>query len=305
MKKLKKFKILSLSLIFLLFINFSNVLNVYSKDNNKNSTNNSVNLVLDNKNYDVLPLKFRTTTDLQALDDSTLNLKGLKELNIAGSEQFSKMNLPLLIKAINTDLPIIDYDLRQESHGFINGLPVSFENEKNNANKGLNNKEALKKESSLLSSIVIGSKVCFYNDDKTCITVNNVSDEKKITKDNNINYKRIFATDEELPDASSIDDFVDSITKIDDDYFLYFHCKEGIGRTTTFMIFYDMIKNYKDVESTDIVNRQINLAPFDEDDIKLLTSEKRFDLYNSFYDYCKKNGEKFDVKYSDYISNNK
>ncbi|MDO5518471.1 MAG: protein tyrosine phosphatase, partial [Clostridium sp.] len=80
-----------------------------------------------------------------------------------------------------------------------------------------------------------------------------------------------------------------------------FHCKEGIGRTTTFMIFYDMIKNYKDVPADDIINRQIALADFDANDIRLLTSERRIGLYNSFYNYLKANGDNSKIKYSDYI----
>lgn len=94
-----------------------------------------------------MPFKFRKSNELQSIaNNSTLNLVGLDNLNISGSQQFSKMNLPLLLKAIDTNLPVIDFDLRQESHGFINGIPISFENEHNNANKGLSNDQVLKKK---------------------------------------------------------------------------------------------------------------------------------------------------------------
>lgn len=300
MKNLKIYKYLSILLCLLMFLSIT--INAFSKEP---LYGNGVNLVLDNTNYNELPSKFRTTNNLESLDSTTLNLTGLKDLNISGSEQFSEMNLPLLVKSMNTNLPIIDYDLRQESHGFINGIPISFENEKNDANKGLSNDEVLKKEREQLSSLTIGVPICFYNDDKKCITPKTVMDEKTLATNNKLKYFRIFATDEELPDSSTIDDFVASINNLSGNYFLYFHCKEGIGRTTSFMIFYDMMKNYKNVSSSDIINRQIKLAPFDDEDIRLLTSKERISLFNSFYNYCTENGDNFKVKYSDYISKNK
>ncbi|WP_455796728.1 fused DSP-PTPase phosphatase/NAD kinase-like protein [Clostridium butyricum] len=112
---------------------------------------------------------------------------------------------------------------------------------------------------------------------------------------------RIFATDEELPSVESIDSFITIIKNLKEDSWLHFHCKEGIGRTTTFMIFYDMMKNYNNVSANDITNRQIELADFDSNDVHLLTSERRIALYDSFYNYCKKYSPEFKTTFGEYI----
>lgn len=275
-----------------------------AKGNNSN-VENPVYLVLDNDTYDVLPSKFRKTSDAQSIaNDDKINTKGLEKLNISGSQQFSKINLPILLKAINTDLPLIDFDLRQESHGFVNGLPISFENEHDNANEGLTDAQVLKREKEQLASIKLGVPLTFHNKPDKTIIPKEVIDENTLVTSNDIGYVRIFATDEILPTPSVIDSFVDEVKKIDKESWLHFHCKEGIGRTTTFMIFYDMIKNYKDVSAEDIIYRQIALADFDANDIRLITSARRINLYKTFYNYLKDNYGNLDIKYSDYIVKN-
>ena len=279
-------------------------INYPNPPNNSKKASNSVYLVLDNDTYEVLPSKFRKSNDLQTIANNiNINTVGLENLNISGSEQFSKMNLPILLKAINTELPIIVFDLRQESHGFINDIPISFENEHNNANKGLSNSQALKKEKEQLDSIKIGVPPFFHNHPDKSIIPEEVFDENTLVTSNNIKYNRIFATDKELPSALEIDSFISIIKGLKDENWLHFHCKEGIGRTTTFMIFYDMMKNYNNVSSNDIINRQIELADFTPEDIHLLTSKERFDLYNSFYSYCKKYGPDFNTTFSKSLNN--
>ena len=71
-----------------------------------------------------------------------------------------------------------------------------------------------------------------------------VFDEQTLVTSNNLGYKRIFATDEVLPSPEVIDSFVSIIKDLKEENWLHFHCKEGIGRTTSFMIFYDMMKKH-------------------------------------------------------------
>lgn len=265
-----------------------------------------VYIVLDNDDYEVLPQRFRKTTDISSISSKeNINTTGLDTLNISGSQQFSKMNLPLLLKSIDTNLPIIDFDLRQESHGFINGLPISFKNEHNNASENLTDSQILKKEKEQLDSIKIGVPLTLSNKSNKTIIPKEVIDEKALAASNNIKYVRIFATDEIPPTPPVIDSFVNEVKNIDEKSWLHFHCKEGIGRTTTFMIFYDMMNNYKNVSADDIINRQLALVDFNADDIRLLTSERRINSFNLFYNYCKDTNGNFNIKYSDYIAKNK
>lgn len=99
-------------------------------------TQKDVHLVVDLvHDVNALPKNFRKTTNLAVIENNKdINLTGLDKLNISGSSQFSVNNLPMLIDAIGTSLPITVIDLRQESHGFINEYAVSWADEKNNAN---------------------------------------------------------------------------------------------------------------------------------------------------------------------------
>jgi hypothetical protein len=95
-------------------------------------------------------------------DNKNLNLKGLNKLNISASQQFSEHNLPLLVKAIDTSLPITVVDLRQEFHGFINGLAVSWIDLKNNVNKGLTREQVLKDEANKLKSVNLNVPITLW-----------------------------------------------------------------------------------------------------------------------------------------------
>ncbi len=96
-----------------------------------------VNIIQDSANTNSLPGHFRKTTNISNSSALTsLNIEGLEKLNISGSGQFTPANLSLLIENINTNLPIVDIDLRQESHGLINDdMAISFANANNSANE--------------------------------------------------------------------------------------------------------------------------------------------------------------------------
>ena len=99
-----------------------------------------------------------------------------------------------------------------------------------------------------------------------------------------------------------VDYFIESIKSQPQNSWLHFHCKEGIGRTSTFMIMYDIIKNYKEVGADDIIKRQLALANFDENNLKSFYNNERMAFLNKFYDYCKANGDSFNMKWSEWKS---
>ncbi|CAI3729716.1 fused DSP-PTPase phosphatase/NAD kinase-like protein [Clostridium neonatale] len=274
----------------------------YSYSNKEISNNsNTVNLVIDNLRINELPSHFRKTSDLSILDEKNINTYSLDTLNISGSQQFSRNNIRLIINNINTNFPFIVIDLREESHGFVNDIPVSYENNHNNANMGLSRNKVLLKEKDDLSKIKLNSELNFYNH-KDSIIPKYVGNESKTCLDNSLGYLRITATDEIPPSPENIDFFINSVNKLPKDKWLHFHCKEGIGRTSTFMIFYDMMNNYDKVGSEDIINRQIELvSDYTEKDIKDITSKRRITLYNLFYEYCTKYGKDFNVSFSEYL----
>ncbi|MBU3197100.1 hypothetical protein KPL26_10470 [Clostridium algidicarnis] len=80
-----------------------------------------------------------------------------------------------------------------------------------------------------------------------------------------------------------VDCFVSLVKSQPKNTWLHFHCKQGIGSTTTFMIMYDMIKNAHHVTADDIIKRQLLLANFDESHIKSFYNNERIIFLNNFY----------------------
>lgn len=264
--------------------------------------NKEVNLILDAINYnDILPKHFRKTTDLTILkENKDLNLKGLDKLNISGSQQFSGKNLSILLKEIGTSLPITVVDLRQESHGFINDFAVSWADSKNNANVGLTREQVIVDEVNKLESIKLDVPIRFYNHPKEVIVPTNVENEEALVNSKGLTYNRVTVRDGGIPTDDMVDYFVESIKAQPKKTWLHFHCKQGIGRTSTFMIMYDMMKNHKKVSADEIIERQVALANFEEKTSKSFYNNERINFLKSFYDYCNKNGDGFKVKWSDW-----
>ena len=255
---------------------------------------NSINLVLDSQNYYNIPKNFRkTSTLLNDENNKDLNLSGLNTLNISGSQQFCEYNLPILINSINTTLPITIIDLRQESHGFINGLPISWANAKNDANIGLTKNQVLLDEKNKLNSIKLNVPLTFYNHKNITIVPTKVEDENHLAYSKSLSYKRITVTDGKIPKDDMVDYFVKLVISEPKNSWFHFHCKQDIGRTTTFMIMYDMIKNSTKVSAEDIIKRQLLLANFDESHIKSFNNNERITFLNNFYEYCKENSNVF------------
>ncbi len=266
------------------------------------SPEDGVHLVLDSTKYKEMPRNFRKSTDkINSKVYKNINTKGLNTLNISGSSQFSGFSLPMVIKAIGADKKIIDIDLRQESHGFINGMPVSWMGVKNNANMGLSREEVIVKTNALLKGITLGVPLTFYNHPNITITPETVQSEKELTNILGVGYEFVPVTDGKLPTEDMVDFFIDFVKNQPKDSWLHFHCKEGIGRTTTFMILYDMMKNYSAASEQEIIQRQLALASFDKDHSDSFLNKDRVKFFSDFYKYSSKNGPEFNQSFTDFM----
>ena len=106
-------------------------------------------LVLDAANSAELPQHFRST--LEKISVSNVNLAGYDNLHMAGSGEFSELGLRKVIAKLKNPTPFTIIDLRQESHGFLNGNAISWYGEKNASNAGLANKTIDEKQEQLLN----------------------------------------------------------------------------------------------------------------------------------------------------------
>ena len=142
--------------------------------------------------------------------------------------------------------------------------------------------------------------ITFYNHTNITIVPTKVEDENHLVNSKSLSYIRIPVTDGKIPTDDMVDYFVELVKSQPKNTWLHFHCKEGIGRTTTFMIMYDMIKNSKEVTADDIIKRQLLLANFDENHIKSFYNNERIIFLENFYKYCKENSNNFNIKWSDW-----
>lgn len=263
---------------------------------------NKINIVLESSRHNkVVPKRLRKTTNLSTIENrEDLNLEGLNTLNISGSQQFTPNNIELLIKGIDTDLPITVVDLREESHGFVNGSAISFTNDMNNPNEGLSREEVLLDEKTRLSELKLGEQLTFFNKPFLTLEVDKVKTEEELTKEYGLNYVRITVTDKTMPKDEMVDYFIEFVNLLEEENWLHFHCKHGVGRTSTFMIMFDIMKNHKISKLEDIINRQLAMYPFKEDTIDNYLSQGTVKFLNNFYNYVKENSDDYKVKWSEY-----
>lgn len=274
-------------------------------------------LIFDEPYNNSLPRNFRMAgNDFKHSVSSVPDTTGLSLLHISGSAEFNNLNLPLIIKTIgNYSLTVID--LRQEIHGFINGMPVSWYGKYDWADLNLTRNEVLTIEKGRLDSLSKLKEVTvihvlqkdkandtFLKVSDSTFAVNNVMSEQELTEANNAGYYRITATDHRRPIIADVDRFINLVKAEKPETWFHFHCHAGDGRTTTFMAMYDMMKNAKTVDEEDIIQRQYLIGGIDlskDDDFPSWDKQfaiERTEFLRDFYNYCKVNTDNFETLYS-------
>ena len=245
--------------------------------------NNKTLIVLDSASNSGLPDRFRDITNL----------------NISGSSQFTKSQINNLKEAINKP-NICIVDLRQESHGMLNDFAISFFSPYTDLNNGLTTEEVIKKENSQLSSIKIGSDVDIYHKTGRLfkeVTAEFVSNEDSIVTNDTMQYKRYAVKDNGSPTPIIVDNFVEFIKNKPTDLHIHFHCDAGEGRTTTFMVLYQIMTDNGNLALDQILCYQYNMGG-----IILTDDVDRAYFLNSFYNYVEKNkADNYSIKFSQWI----
>jgi hypothetical protein len=105
-----------------------------------------------------LPRNFRTTDDPIKADKGQIPSNvGLPDLHASGSGEFTADGLKLLLARTRGSVTI--FDLRQETHIFVNGLPVSWYAARDWANVGRSQSAIEADESARVESLKPGSKI--------------------------------------------------------------------------------------------------------------------------------------------------
>ena len=268
-------------------------------------------LVIDVKESSGQPAHFRTSRQIG--EEYKGNTRGLSTLRCSGSAIFSVDQLNRMNQEIEGDILVVD--LRQESHGYLNGLPITWEADNDWVNVGKTPKQCAEAEEAQLDALrhQLNVKVEAAQDREgggaipalnaapptppRQVSVRNVRTEKEVVEDLGLGYRRLYVTDHLRPDDASVEAFVHIVDKLPDNLWLHFHCRGGKGRTTTFMAMYDMLRNSNKVSLEDILARQAfldpkyNLAETKPDSARTLYYQERYQFLQAFYQYTQERGK--------------
>ncbi len=188
------------------------------------------------------------------------NARHLKEERMSGcaqysEEQFRKWASALRKKSENVWI----VDCRQETHGFINGIAVSWCNTLNNANLGRTAAEVEAGEAALTG--LIGTTVAAFTMDTDPPTfaadlkVETWKTERELVESEGFGYLRLACPDHIWPPAGAIDEFIAFAKELPEDAWLCFHCHAGSGRTGVFMTLWEMMQK-PDASPEEILRHQ-------------------------------------------------
>ena len=246
-----------------------------------------------NKNESIITIDSTSSVGLP------MRLRDIPTLNISGSAQFTKDQLLNLKNSINKD-NICIVDLRQESHGMINDLAISFLNPYKDLNNGFTTEQTIKAENSLLNKIKIGNTIQLYKHTGIFIkdiTVDFISNESQLVTEADMQYKRFAVKDNSAPTPDIVDEFVEFIKNKPDDLHLPFHCDAGEGRTTSFMVMYQAMKNNSNLTLEQLLSYQYNIGG-----VNLHDNNIQYNFLEDFCNYVQKNKDSnYSISYSQWI----
>lgn len=269
------------------------------------SAESPVVLIINAENTKELPHRFRST---KILDKFTEERKGLEELRLSGSGQFSVGSLETLLDQLHHPKNLYVLDLRAEEHGFLNGAAVSWCGPRNQSNVEKTAVEVLAQEKERLTSLqkhtdVVVHRVQAKNNEQNRLPTVDPETWKRIVIENEeqllarhgISYFRLAVTDHQRPSDTVVDEWLVWVKQLPKDRWVHIHCAGGAGRTTTFLVLFDCLWNAQSLSFEGIVKRQMALGggelyPDHKASWKKKDAEERMQFLQEFYQYAKEVG---------------
>ena len=128
------------------------------------------------------------------------------------------------------------------------------------------------------------------------VTVERASIERDVVQRAGASYVRITVTDHTRPLDDEVDRFVLAVRALSENAWAHFHCEAGLGRTTTFMVLFDILRNANRVSLDDLVGRQKILSngydvlqPNEPGNWKAPYAAERAAFVRAFYEYARAN----------------
>lgn len=242
-------------------------------------------LVLDSNDTQAFPARYRIVND--------------NTVAMIGSGQFTKTQLIHIKETIKAPLFIID--LRQESHGFIGGVPISWYGIKNWDNQGKTMEEIESQQTARLTQLQHQTRLTAYQivskNAQGMITKTKpvtlhpaeILTEEQLARQLGLGYARFYVADHSPPSRDQLEAFTQIINTIPKNTWVYFHCRGGVGRTSTFMVLYAINKNAKHIPLDKIIRHQADIGGKDltnmpaHNSYKYLLAKQRLALISQYY----------------------
>jgi len=217
---------------------------------------------------------FRNTGAKSELPDTNYvpTRKGMDKMYLSGSSRLSDKEMQVVLPWLKEhagDMPIYILDLRQETHGYVNGNHVSWYGYINWSNIGRRREDIMHEEDSLFHSLrgktIVAGKISSSNNyimsdaQYIKVSVDSAWTEKEMVEHYGLRYLRLAALDHVFPCDYVIDQFLDIYRSLPERAWVHMHCQAGRGRTTLWMSFFDMLRN-PDLPMKDILYRQTQLG---------------------------------------------
>lgn len=231
-----------------------------------------VTLVVDAEGKAGLPRNYRSTSVTSELDG--ISAAGLDKLRASGSGQFSGQAFAEVLKRAD-GAPLVDLDLREESHGFVGDTAVSWYGTRNWSNRDKTPEQIGTNESELLAGLMSETTITVQEVTKKNadgdiasskrfeLPAQPVESEEQLVRAQGAGYARMYVRDH----VRFTDDQVDALVALwqsrSPGSWLHVHCRAGDGRTTQALVIFDMLENANTVSLKDIVKRQEALGETD------------------------------------------
>lgn len=204
-------------------------------------------------------------------------------MKLSSSGSFSEKGARYLAK-LSEVVTVID--LRQESHGLINGKPVAWLADKNWGNAPMNLEESLVREKRLLAEVRIGTRV----GKKPGTRVQSVETEESLIRGLGKNYLRLAVTQHLRPTDADVDRLVEAIRDLPNESWIHVHDADGTDRALLFRVLIDCLENAWRHDLNLILERNkanTLLTVLPESDWRFIYQRERAQFIQEFYRYAK------------------
>jgi hypothetical protein len=164
----------------------------------------------------------------------------------SGSAQMRRDGVDTILRAVGPGRSLVVVDLREESHGYLDGNPVAWIDFTNGANAGKQLGAIRQDEERRLGALA-------------CDGVATETEAAMLAAKGVASF-RIPVTDRCHPSDEAVDRYLALRAGLPDNAWVHFHCKQGKGRTTSFLAMEDMLRNASTDDVDTILARQRDLG---------------------------------------------